>query len=486
MILLFILLLQITLTKSGVTPLSQCKTGKATFYDTYASENVACKLGNNYPSNIYRVAPNEKLFLQSNQCGICYEATGEIGSVIVMVSDLCPNTPENAGNCDGGHDHFDIGENAFPLICSAKSGKCDISYRMVACNVEGNVKLFTTTGVSQWWLGFYARNYVIGLKSVKITFGQTTRDMKRSNSNQWTYQTVSGEVITTPVKVTFTSIAGDEATIIMNDIQSSKEYIGQNQFKIPEKTFFNPENLQKVTLPSTYEECCSIPDNTMIYHDSIQSFWNVGYGQYTNDQTVKKEGTSSMKFTWKQWEGMNINVASHYITKSMYKGIQMFVKANKNGKINVWHLKNDGKKKQISVTTEWTLQTILFNDLSFATNYFEGFEIQHISDTTIDYYFDEIKLIKQDSVCYQYCSDHKSECKVISTNGNNNNGNGGNTNNNTNNNTNTNNGNNSNSSNTNNTTNNNNTNNTNNKPSDKNKSTLVSLLLMIIVTFILI
>ena len=411
-LLLFITLLTVTFSK--ITPLSECGVGKATYYSTYAKENVACKLGNDYPSNIYRVAPNEKFFLQSNQCGICYELTGEIGSVVVMVSDLCPATAENKGNCDGDHIHFDMGENAFPFICNKPAGGCNLTYRMVACNVEGNVKLKTTTGVSQWWLGFYARNYVVGLKSVKISFGKTTREMTRSQSNQWSYQTQSGEAITTPVTVTFTSIAGDEATIVMNDIVAEKEYVGQNQFKIPNSTFFNTETLKQSPMPQSYNECCSIPDNSVIYHDKMESFWNVGYGTYTNDKTVKKEGEASMKFTWAQWNGMNVGVVSHLIPKKLYQGLQFYVKGSQSGSISLWHLSHKDKKKTIPVTTEWVLQKVSFNELLFSDDYFKGFEIQSTTNKTVDFYFDEIKLTSIDSVCYQYCSDHVSQCKVIS------------------------------------------------------------------------
>ena len=410
MILIVLLILTVNAT---VVPLSECGEGRATFYDTYASEQVACMLGNDYPSDIYRVAPSEQFYLGSAQCGICYEVVGEIGSAVVMVSDLCP-AKGNEGNCDSDITHFDLGENVFPLVCNKPTGVCNITYRMVACNVVGNVKVLLASGSSKYWMGLYIRNYKVGLKGVSISFGSVTRELTRENHNAWNYQTQSGEVIETPVTVTVTSIAGDTTTITLNDIVENKVYEGNGQFSIPEKTYFKPTTLDKINAPGSTDECCSLPENSVIYHDNIETFWNVGYGTYTNDQSEKKEGSASMKFTWEQWGGMNIGTAQHFMVKSMYTGIQFYVKSSSAASINLWHLNNDGKKKTVETSTEWKSVTVSFDELAFSNEYFEGFEVQSTTAGSVDFYFDEIKLVKKEDVCFQFCSDHTSTCSTIS------------------------------------------------------------------------
>ena len=58
----------------------------------------------------------------------------------------------------------------------------------------------------------------------------------------------------------------------------------------------------------------------------------------------------------------------------------------------------------------------MFDELSFTDEYFVGFEVINLTAGIIDYYFDEIKLLRADSLCNKFCSDHESECKVITMN----------------------------------------------------------------------
>ena len=57
----------ISILHAEITPLSECRKGKTTYYATYANEEVACMLGNDYPANIYRAAPNQHFYSNSKQ-----------------------------------------------------------------------------------------------------------------------------------------------------------------------------------------------------------------------------------------------------------------------------------------------------------------------------------------------------------------------------------------------------------------------------------
>ncbi|EDR23697.1 hypothetical protein, conserved [Entamoeba dispar SAW760] len=398
----------------NLTPLSECKTADITYYEGYDTDSVACHLGTDNLDTMFRAAPNEAFYLSSQQCGICYEAVGEKGSIRFMVTDLCPANG-NSDWCASDKTHFDLAANAFPKICEKDTGHCDITYRMVACDVTGNVKLLTKEGVSEYWLGFYVRNYVIGLKGVKISFGSTNQELTRT-SNYWAYQATNGNPITTPITITLTSIAGDTATIIMNDIVSNKIYEGNNQFSIPDNTFFEPTTLTKINKPSSSLECCPLPSFDIIFTDSFHSFWT-----YTNKNSVTivqnnaHSGSSALKASLSAWGNFQILANSHTVLVDIYDSVEFYIKSNANAEFWFWAFgKTDASAKTITTTTEWQKVSFKMTEIGNDGTTFGGIEFQSKTNGNIDFYLDDIKLILKEGSCNQMCSDHTpSNCSTI-------------------------------------------------------------------------
>lgn len=160
---LFLILIQLKLLYSKtLTPLSECIQGRITGYDGYQNGG-SCGFG---IPKIYGAAPNEAFYNNGATCGICYELVTPDDVLYFMVMDYCP-VKGNEAACSGDMFHFDLNKNAFDSVINHKTlGKLNITFRMVACNHEGNIILKTKTQVSEYFYSFVVMNHTIGLKKV--------------------------------------------------------------------------------------------------------------------------------------------------------------------------------------------------------------------------------------------------------------------------------------------------------------------------------
>ena len=130
---LLILFYFFSLTRS-LTPLSECTQGRITYYDEY-TDGGSCGFG---PPKIYGAAPNQAFYNNGEKCGICYELIGPNGILYFMVDSHCPVVGNEAA-CSGDMFHFDLHKNGFLTIADRELGKLNVTFRMVACNHEGNI-----------------------------------------------------------------------------------------------------------------------------------------------------------------------------------------------------------------------------------------------------------------------------------------------------------------------------------------------------------
>ena len=138
LVFLIVLLVQILLI-SSLKPLSECIQGRITHYIEYENGG-SCGFG--FPK-IYGATPNEKFYNNGEKCGICYELVAPDGVLYFMVDSYCP-VSGNEASCSGDMFYFDLHKNAFDSVVKDSSlGKLNITFRMVACNHEGNIILKT-------------------------------------------------------------------------------------------------------------------------------------------------------------------------------------------------------------------------------------------------------------------------------------------------------------------------------------------------------
>ena len=140
-----VLLLALILAATCTDYLSTSRDATITYYTTAKSADVACQLGNYIGKDFYRAAASEYFYMNSAQCGVCYELTGEKGSIKVQITDKCPADSAHCGDKDKVH--FDLDEEGFPYLCDKVKGICPVTYRMIPCKVDGGVSVKIKEGV---------------------------------------------------------------------------------------------------------------------------------------------------------------------------------------------------------------------------------------------------------------------------------------------------------------------------------------------------
>lgn len=371
------------------TPLSNCDKGTITMYDTAESDSVACKPGTSVASGFYRAAASEQFFLKSSQCGICYELTGEIGTALIQVTDLCP-AEGNEEHCAGSNTHFDLSTKAFPKLCNTINGVCPITYRMVSCDVTGNIKVFVEAA-NGYYMQFYVRNYKVGLKSVTVKLNGVDTQLTRESANFFRY---NGK-LPTSVEITLTSISG--ASVKGKFTPSNGEHDLGVQFGVPSDVLFNPKTLTKDS--STTKNCCPNPINTAIYDNALEKPWAIRGGNPTYCST--KTSNCDIKSSLSLWSTLQITADNHDIDINAFSGISLEIKGSTSGKFEYASI-GSSTRKQMSITTSFKKVILNFADMGISGSYFHGFELQNVNQGVSGnfvYTIRNVYLVKKEDKC---------------------------------------------------------------------------------------
>lgn len=260
-----------------LTPISSCTKGRITRYTGW-EQGGSCSFGPHTHAvgekYMYPISPNQALYNNQAQCGICYEMVGPYGVIRARVENYCP-----AGDadplCKGDMFHFDTAHNGSQYLMK-DLGVANITFRMVACDFEGNIRIRTGTTATAGWYNFVVLDHRIGVKSVraKQKGSDEWTNLVRENSNQWTYYI--HQQIQFPITIEIYSINGDYVTVKPPSAEANKIYEADGNFKVPNDLWFDVESLSKVKKPSPSEGCCERDkkDFTPIYKDG---FKNGGY-----------------------------------------------------------------------------------------------------------------------------------------------------------------------------------------------------------------
>ncbi|MDW6004816.1 expansin EXLX1 family cellulose-binding protein [Vibrio mangrovi] len=124
-------------------------TGEGTFYGYGGGGNCSFPLPDD---SIYTAAMNATDYNNSAACGAVIEVTNTKTNqtVTVRIDDQCPE-------CAKGD--VDLDQDAFAEISPLEAGRIPISWKYVANEQAGNMKLFFKEGSSQWWTAVQARDH---------------------------------------------------------------------------------------------------------------------------------------------------------------------------------------------------------------------------------------------------------------------------------------------------------------------------------------
>ena len=130
--------------------------GEATFYD-FADGSGNCSFPAT-PDDLMVGAMNQTDYAGSASCGACVEVTGPNGVIEVRIVDRCPECPQG---------DIDLSPEAFALIAPLEQGRVDISWRYVACGVQGPMQYHFKEGSNPFWTAIQLHNHTYAIASLE-------------------------------------------------------------------------------------------------------------------------------------------------------------------------------------------------------------------------------------------------------------------------------------------------------------------------------
>ena len=413
MVNLLIIILNILKLTYSLTPLSECTLGRITGYDEYKSGG-SCGFG---PPKIYGAAPNQAFYNNGEKCGICYELVGPNGVLYFMVDSYCP-VSGNEASCSGDMFHFDLHRNGFLTIADKELGKLNITFRMVACNHEGNIIVKTKDKVSEYYYEFVVMNHVLGLKKVYYSFDKNnwTGLERQGDYNHWKIERISR----IPFYLKFESISGETVETKINEIKNGYSHDTGVQFSIPKDMYFSVDTLKQISVKNK-EKCCKLNDAfTNIYDEG--KF--LGEWQDTSNCERNIEYTTgclpgSSKCIYTKLENWSVFQFRNRIKieRKRYDAIEFYVKSEKecNDCLKIKKVNEEFISISTTKAGTWEKKEIKLDTLGLTSDNFQIFLFQGSRKESQIFYFDDIKLVKSNYVDNGLCSNDNKESKSPSS-----------------------------------------------------------------------
>jgi expansin (peptidoglycan-binding protein) len=305
-----------------------CKEGRITYYKGW-EKGGACSFGAPHSKTgagyVFGAAPNEAFYAGGARCGECYELVGPRGAIRVMITDLCPvkgNVP-----CIGDMDHFDLTQPTFPYLADPTLGVANVTYRLVACDVSGPVRVYVREGSSVWWCSLTVINHRVGIAELDVSqdAGATWLSVKRESYNAWNFKPTSGS-LQFPVVVRITGTTGDQVFADLPAPTPDTVFDARSQFPVPQTSSAVASSLGS----DGQDVCCSPPDHiTVVYDDVLGGNWHDWSYSVTTDlaSTVDPHsGTHCIQAAMQGWGGVQIG-SGLAAQRDQYTDIEFWVKS---------------------------------------------------------------------------------------------------------------------------------------------------------------
>jgi expansin (peptidoglycan-binding protein) len=199
----------------GGPALGQSQQGVATYYA--ADGSGACGFDPS-PNDRNVAAMNQPQWAGSGVCGECVTVTGPKGNVTVRIVDECPG-------CESGH--LDLSQQAFAQIADVPLGRVPITWKVVPCDVTGNIAYYLKDGSSQYWTAIQVRNSRLPVAKLEWLQGSAFTETQRADYN---YFIVASGVGPGSYQVRVTAIDGQSLTDTLPPVQPSTTVTGSGQF----------------------------------------------------------------------------------------------------------------------------------------------------------------------------------------------------------------------------------------------------------------
>ncbi|AKF81827.1 hypothetical protein MFUL124B02_23530 [Myxococcus fulvus 124B02] len=201
----------------GGVPLGEEQKGIATFYDATGAGNCSYDAS---PDDMMVAAMNTPQYADSAACGQCVDIQGPSGSVRVRIVDRCPE-------CEAGH--LDLSRQAFAKIAEMKLGRVDITWKVVSCDVAGNLEYHFKNGSNPWWTAIQVRNHRQPI--TKLEWRRGDGAWKNVPREDYNYFVESGGMGEGAFSVRVTSSTGDQVEDTLPRVLDNDSVRGTQQFR---------------------------------------------------------------------------------------------------------------------------------------------------------------------------------------------------------------------------------------------------------------
>jgi expansin len=193
------------------------KEGRVNSYETEG--DGSCSFG--VPAGAKLVAAlSSSEFSGAAVCGACAEVNGPSGKVIARIVDVCPACAP---------DLMLLSQEAYAKVASG--GEVKMSWKLVACNVEGPIRYNVKEGSGPYsYFALQVRNHKVPIKSLELMRPSGWETLRREDYN---YFVTSQAVGVPPLKVRVTGTTGEvlEDTLNFNFGSDEVQLNGAAQFK---------------------------------------------------------------------------------------------------------------------------------------------------------------------------------------------------------------------------------------------------------------
>ena len=190
--------------------------GEATYYDADGTGNCSFEAS---PGDLMVAAMNEADYAGSGACGACAAIDGPAGRVVVRIVDRCPG-------CAPGD--IDLAPEAFERIADLSAGRVPITWRYVACEVDGPIVYRFKEGTNPFWTAIQVRNHRHAIASLEARLaGGGWEAVPRENYNYFVEVDGLGEG---PFDLRVTDVEGnalEDLEVVPGD---GAQVAGQSQF----------------------------------------------------------------------------------------------------------------------------------------------------------------------------------------------------------------------------------------------------------------
>jgi len=386
---------------SNTVPITTCTTGRDTQYtnNQQAGEcGYGTLVGPMGPGYLYIAAasdntdPNFGGYSNASLCGQCFELTTAEGAVRLMITDHCPDCPTL-------QPHFDCSPEAAAILTGGHSnlGFMSNSFRKVACDVVGNVKVQFKTGSSSYFVGLLFANHRVGIANTIQVKENGMTSFYTVQRQPWNFFEFSPQMATpTPMTVIVTSIFGDNIQFTLNSITALAIIDTGGQFPAPIPVGYNctscpapPVNNGQIYIYNN----TFFPELTGVWLPATEQQWADWSGRtWIQNSTDPYSGQYSSMTVMNAWDTLNFgcNVPAPK-TSIISVDFAVRLQSGTTSDTTAW-FDSYPPITLPPLNTSWIFVTIPVANNSAITGTVSNFLVQN-GGTQLTYFFDEIKFV---------------------------------------------------------------------------------------------